>query len=199
MIVEKDTWFINGYISSFVIALLLFVAFLNIFHQQLVISVISFVLAIVLITGLTIVQPNQIIVVMFLGTYIGTIRKAGFMMTVPLTSKVKVSRKIQRFETENMHIQHAPHRPIQLSAVITYQIVDAAKALFTVDKYTEYMEMEAYLLTNNLATEKFKENKSVEIISLNEEIKQALQTNVQFAGIDILEVHCVPIDSSTSE
>lgn len=199
MIVERDTWFINGYISSFVIIVLLFVAFLNVFHQQMVIAVVSFVLAIVLITGLTIVQPNEIIVVMFLGMYIGTIRKAGWIMTVPLTKKVKVSRKIRRFTTDDMLIKSQQGDPIQLSSVITYQIVDAAKALFTVDAYTEYLKMEAYLLTNNIATVDFKKNPTIDIATLNEEVKQALQTGVQFAGIDIIDVHCVIFEGIRSE
>lgn len=93
MIVEKDTWFMNGYISSLVISVALLVAFLNIFHQQMVVAVISFLLAIVLITGLTMNQPNEIVVVQFFGMYVGSIRSTGWIMTVPLTRKTKVSQK----------------------------------------------------------------------------------------------------------
>src|SRR5690625_1979785 len=100
MIMEKDTWSINGYIGAVVITVLLFVAFLNVFHQQLIIAVISFILAIILISGLTVVQPNEIIVVTFLGQYIGTIRKPGWIMTIPLSSKRRLSRKIHSFETD---------------------------------------------------------------------------------------------------
>jgi len=196
VIVEKDTWFMNGYIYSFVILILLFIAFLNVFHQEIIIAVISFLLAIVLMTGLTIVQPNEIVVVQFLGTYIGTIRTAGWMMTVPLTTKAKISRKMQRFTTESMHIKNEQGEIIQLSAVVTYKIVDAAKAIFAVDTYTDYLNVEAYLLTNTIATTNFKKNQTIDITLLNEEVKAALQESVEFAGIDILEVHCIMIENT---
>jgi len=196
VIVEKDTWFMNGYIYSFVILILLFIAFLNVFHQEIIIAVISFLLAIVLMTGLTIVQPNEIVVVQFLGTYIGTIRTAGWMMTVPLTTKAKISRKMQRFTTESMHIKNEQGEIIQLSAVVTYKIVDAAKAIFAVDTYTDYLNVEAYLLTNTIATTNFKKNQTIDITLLNEEVKAALQESVEFAGIDILEVHCIMIEKN---
>lgn len=194
MIVEKDTWFMNGYISSLVIVVLLFVAFLNIFYQQMVIAIISFVLAIVLMTGLTIVQPNEIVVVQFFGMYIGTIRNAGWMMTVPLTTKSKISRKMQRFTTDDMYIKNQRSDIIQLSSVITYNIVDAAKALFAVDTYLGYLKLEAYLLTNTKATKFMKEESSIDMTALNQEVKQALQENIQFAGIDITDVHCVIVE-----
>ena len=196
VIVEKDTWFMNGYIYSFVILILLFIAFLNVFHQEIIIAVISFLLAIVLMTGLTIVQPNEIVVVQFLGTYIGTIRTSGWMMTVPLTTKAKISRKMQRFTTESMHIKNEQGEIIQLSAVVTYKIVDAAKAIFAVDTYTDYLNVEAYLLTNTIATTNFKKNQTIDITLLNEEVKAALQESVEFAGIDILEVHCIMIENT---
>lgn len=191
MIVEKDTWFMNGYISSFVIALLLFIAFLNVFHQEIIIAVISFILAVVLMTGLTIVKPNDIVIVMFLGTYIGTIRKSGWTMTVPFTNKIVVSRKIRRFTTDEMTIQLQDGTRNQLSTVITYQVVDAAKAIFTVDDYIEYMKTEAYLLSNQIANEMYREQGLIDITTLNEEVKRALQSSVNFAGIDIVELHCI--------
>src|SRR5690625_4727527 len=98
MIMEKDTWSMNGYIDAIVIAVLLFVAFLNIFHQQIAIAVISFIFAIICISGLTVIQPNEIIVITFLGQYVGTIRKQGWVITVPFSSKKKVSRKVHSFE-----------------------------------------------------------------------------------------------------
>lgn len=195
MIVEKDTWFMNGYISSFVMIVLLFVAFLNVFHQEVIIAVISFVLAIILMTGLTIVQPNEIVVVQFLGMYIGTIRSAGWMMTIPLTVKTKLSRKVQRFETKPMYIKNAANECIQLSAVVTYQIVDAAKASFTVENFNEYIQLEAYILMNTIATEFLKNNSTQVFEPLNEELKNVLQRNVQFAGVEIITVYCLVLET----
>lgn len=191
MIVEKDTWFMNGYISSLVISVALLVAFLNIFHQQMVVAVISFLLAIVLITGLTMNQPNEIVVVQFFGMYVGSIRSTGWIMTVPLTRKTKVSQKIHRFTTETIHIQLKDDQLIGVSAVVTYKVVDAAKALFTVDAYLHYVKMEAYLLMNTIAIPFLKQEGTINMKEINEEMKHSLQKNVHFAGIEIIACHCV--------
>lgn len=193
MIVEKDTWFMNGYISSFVMIVLLFVAFLNVYYQEFVIAVISFILAIILMTGLTIVQPNEIVVVQFLGKYIGTIRSTGWIMTIPLTVKTKLSRKVQRFETKPMHIKNTNNECVQLSAVVTYQIVDAAKASFTVENFNEYIQLEAYILMNTISTQYLKDN-TQSFDTIHEELKNILQQNVQFAGVEIITVYCLVLE-----
>lgn len=191
MIVEKDTWFINGYISSLVIAVALLVAFLNIFHQQMVVAVISFLLSIVLITGLTMNQPNEIVVVQLFGMYVGSIRSTGWIMTVPLTRKTKVSQKIHRFTTETIHIQVEDNKLAGVSAVVTYKVVDAAKALFTVDAYLPYVKMEAYLLMNTIAVPYLKQEGAINMKEINEEMKHNLQKNIHFAGVEIIACHCV--------
>ena|SRR5699024_2973162 len=199
MIVEKDTWYINGYISSVVMIVLLLVAFLNIYHQEIVIAIISFILAIVLMTGLTIVQPNEIIVVQFLGKYIGTVRTIGWIMTIPLTKKTKVSRKVQRVETKPMHITNKNKELIELSAVVTYQIVDAAKATFTVENFNEYIQLEAYILINTQTNDYIKQSESIELASIQENLKDILQKNVQFAGVEIISVYAVILEINENQ
>lgn len=194
MIVEKDTWYINGYISSVVMLVLLLVAFLNIYHQEIVIAIISFILAIVLMTGFTIVQPNEIIVVQFLGKYIGTVRTIGWIMTIPLTKKTKVSRKVQRIETKPMHITNKNKEIMELSAVVTYKIVDAAKATFTVENFNEYIQLEAYILINTQTNDYIKQSESIELAPIQENLKDILQQNVQFAGVEIISVYAVILE-----
>lgn len=194
MIVEKDTWYINGYISSVVMLVLLLVAFLNIYHQEIVIAIISFILAIVLMTGFTIVQPNEIIVVQFLGKYIGTVRTIGWIMTIPLTKKTKVSRKVQRIETKPMHITNKNKEIMELSAVVTYKIVDAAKATFTVENFNEYIQLEAYILINTQTNDYIKRSESIELAPIQENLKDILQQNVQFAGVEIISVYAVILE-----
>lgn len=188
MIMEKDTWSINGYIGAVVITVLLFVAFLNVFHQQLIIAVISFILAIILISGLTVVQPNEIIVVTFLGQYIGTIRKPGWIMTIPLSSKRRLSRKIHSFETDCLTSKTKAGEQLQLSAVIIYQIVDAAKAIYEVDAYRDFLKVEANTMMKEKSMILNKEEQLGSINEQNKELKHALNERLQFAGINIVDV-----------
>lgn len=191
MIMEKDTWSINGYVGAIVIAVLLFVAFLNIFHQQIAIAVISFIFAIICISGLTIIQPNEIIVITFLGQYVGTIRKQGWVITVPFSSKKKVSRKVHSFETDNVMTKTYKGERICLSAVIIYQIVDAAKAIYEVDHYTAFLTLEA----NSMMKEKgmaMSLNEPLEDLDeQNVLLKKRLNERVQFAGIEIIDVRFI--------
>lgn len=199
MIVEKDTWYINGYISSIVMIVLLLVAFLNIYHQEMVIAIMSFLIAVILMTGLTIVQPNEIIVVQFLGKYIGTVRTIGWIMTIPLTKKTKVSRKVQRIETKAMHITNKEKEFMELSAVVTYQIVDAAKATFAVESFNEYIQLEAYILINTNINDYIKQTDSIELIPLQENLKDVLQKNVQFTGVEIISVYALMLERNENK
>src|SRR5699024_4251860 len=193
MIVEKDTWYINGYISSVVMLVLLLVAFLNIYHQEIVIAIISFILAIVLMTGFTIVQQNEIIVVQFLGKYIGNIRTIDWIMSIP-QKKTKEYRKVQRIENKTMHITNKNKEIMELSAVVTYKIVDAAKATFTVENFNEYIQLEAYILINTQTNDYIKQSESIELAPIQENLKDILQQNVQFAGVEIISVYAVILE-----
>jgi regulator of protease activity HflC (stomatin/prohibitin superfamily) len=82
----------------------------------------------VALNGFLVVQPNQAKVAVFLGRYMGTVRRSGFHWVNPLTSRRNLSLRIRNLDTDVLKVNDANGNPIEISAVITWQISDAAQA-----------------------------------------------------------------------
>src|SRR5699024_2034473 len=138
---EKKVFAINGYVGLIVmlglaaLSILLFVKGVNTKSVEAVngglvfLSIILAIIAYLFITSLTIISPNQAKVLIFFGKYIGTIRKAGLFMTIPLTRKVTVSLKVNNFNSTKLKVNDLDGNPIEIAAVVVYRVVDTAKAL----------------------------------------------------------------------
>src|SRR5690625_2097792 len=139
---EKDALFMNGYLGIVIIAILLAGTVFSALNQQWVVGVICLVFAILLGTGITLVQPNQSIVVMFFGKYIGSIRREGLVLTVPLTFRNTISLRVRNFNSNRLKVNDINGNPIEIAAVIVFKVVDSAKAVFDVDRYEQFVRSE---------------------------------------------------------
>jgi regulator of protease activity HflC (stomatin/prohibitin superfamily) len=110
------------------------------------------VLAAVASTGLTIVQPNQSRVATFFGRYLGTVRHDGFWWVAPLTARQRVSLRLRFFETEVLKVNDARGNPVEISAVINWQVADTAKATFDVDDYADFVQVQAETAIRHVAS-----------------------------------------------
>src|SRR5699024_4902416 len=129
MMKEKSALAINGYIGVLLIALFLGVGGFNIVKANIIVGIICLIIAVLLGTGITLVQPNQSIVVLFFGKYIGTIRKEGLILTVPLTVRRTVSLRVRNFNSNRLKVNDINGNPIEIAAVVVFKVVDAAKAV----------------------------------------------------------------------
>ena len=71
----------------------------------------------------------------FLGRYLGTVRRSGFHWVNPLTNRRNLSLRIRNLDTDVLKVNDANGNPIEISAVITWQVSDAAQAAFDVEDY----------------------------------------------------------------
>jgi SPFH domain / Band 7 family len=85
-------------------------------------------LLVLALNGFVVVQPNQAKVAVFLGRYLGTIRRSGFHWVNPLTTRRTLSLRIRNLDTDVLKVNDANGNPIEISAVITWQVNDAAQA-----------------------------------------------------------------------
>jgi regulator of protease activity HflC (stomatin/prohibitin superfamily) len=92
-------------------------------------------LLVVALNGFLIVQPNQAKVATFLGRYLGTVRRSRFHWVNPLTSRRHISLRIRNLDTDVLKVNDANGNPIEISAVITWHVHDAARAAFDVEDY----------------------------------------------------------------
>lgn len=163
-------------------------------QQQLFIAIPLFVIAFVLMTSITIVQPNDSLAVTFFGKYIGTVRESGFWMVMPFSVRKKVSLKVRNFNSIKLKVNDVEGNPIEIAAVIVFKVVDTAKALFDVDKYEQFVEIQSETALRHVASKYPYDNFSEEGYSLrgnaeevSRELASELQERLAIAGVEVIE------------
>ncbi len=99
--------------------------------------------SLILLTGLTMVAPGEARVLQLFGRYVGTIRNEGLCWVNPLTTRDKVSTRIRNHETENLKVNDLRGNPVQIAAVVVWQVSDTAQASFEVDDFVEFVAIQA--------------------------------------------------------
>ena len=108
--------------------------------------------AIFLIKGLMVIEPNYSIVLTFFGKYVGTVKQNGLQFVNPLYTKLKVSLRSQSIESTKLKVNDKLGNPIEIAAVILYEINDTYKAVFDVSNFNEYIRNQSEAAVRHLAT-----------------------------------------------
>ncbi|MFJ8476812.1 SPFH domain-containing protein [Kitasatospora sp. NPDC094011] len=108
--------------------------------------------SLVLLCGLVVVSPGQARVVQLLGRYRGTIRAEGLAWLNPFTSRRRISTRIRNHETETAKVNDADGNPIEMAAVVVWQVEDTAMAVFEVDDYTDFVAIQTETAVRHIAT-----------------------------------------------
>lgn len=159
-----------------------------------VLGVLMFVAMYFGFTSLTVVQPGETKVLQFLGRYVGTVRRAGLQLTVPFTTKRKVSVKVNNFETHELKVNDSDGNPVNIAAIIVWQIADTAKASFAVENSQHFVEVQAEAALRHVASTHPYDNAdpgeeslrgSTELVA--QELAEEVAARVAIAGIEIVE------------
>lgn len=110
------------------------------------------VTAIIIVKGLMIVDPNYAVVLTFFGKYVGTVKENGLQFVNPLYTKLKVSLRSQSMESTRLKVNDKLGNPIEISAVVVFQISDTYKAVFDVANFNEYIKNQSEAAVRHLAT-----------------------------------------------
>jgi regulator of protease activity HflC (stomatin/prohibitin superfamily) len=113
----------------------------------------ALLVAIVIVPGLFINQPNQSRVVTLFGHYSGTVRKNGFRWVNPLTLRVPISLRIRTFDSDVLKVNDAVGNPVEIASVINWQVVDTARAAFDVEDYEHFVKVQAEAAIRHVASE----------------------------------------------
>jgi regulator of protease activity HflC (stomatin/prohibitin superfamily) len=119
---------------------------------QLVLSGLIGVVLFICLFGLYMLEPNQAAVLSLFGRYVGSDREAGLRWNVPFYSKKKVSLRVRNFESGKLKVNELDGSPIEIAAVIVWQIVDSAEAVFNVDDYESFVHIQAESALRTMAT-----------------------------------------------
>ncbi|WP_170848239.1 SPFH domain-containing protein [Lentibacillus halodurans] len=201
---EKDAWMMNGYVGILAIAVLVAVTVMSFLEGQFVIGGIALVIAIVLGSGITIVQPNQAAVVIFLGKYMGSIRKEGIVITIPFSIRRMISLRVRNFNSSRLKVNDVNGNPIEIAAVIVFKVVDAAKAVFEVDRYEKYVEIQSETAIRAVATQYPYDTFTDKEMTLrgnaeevSEQLARDLQERLTVAGVEVIETRLTHLAYST--
>ena len=145
-----------------------------------------------------VINPNETAVLQFFGKYTGTVKTEGFRWFVnPLFEKTKMSFRIRNFESAKLKVNDVNANPIDIAAVVVWKVFDAAEAIFEVDDYDNYVQIQSEAALRAMATKypydviEEKDLGGVALSSHQEEVAQELRESVQArlsrAGIEVLE------------
>lgn len=154
-----------------------------------------FLLSLVAWNGLFVVQPNQAMVLTLFGRYLGSVKRDGWFFVNPLVSKKKISLRVHNFNSPQLKVNDADGNPIEIAAVVVWRVVDTARAIFDVENYTQFVEVQAETAIRHLASQyPYDEGQHPGEPSLRgsaDEVAQALKNELQarldLAGITVIE------------
>lgn len=202
--VEKQAWKMNGFFGILLIAIFLAFSGYLFFNEKFVLATVLLIVSIIFATGVTIVQPNQAVVVIFFGKYLGSIRTSGFFITIPLTIRKTISLRVRNFESKTMKVNDVEGNPIEIAAVTVFKVVDSAKAVFDVDDYKTFVKVQSETAIRHVATKYPYDNFDDGRMSLranaeevSNELQQELQERLGVAGVEVIEARLTHLAYST--
>ncbi len=188
----------NGYVSLVIFLVLLGGGIYVLLVNQNPWFVLALILAIFMIPGFVMVQPNNSRVLLLFGKYVGTIKKNGLFWVNPFYTKKKISLRASNFDSERLKVNDKLGNPIMISTILVWRVQDTYKAAFDVDNYENFVRVQTDAAVRKLASmypyDNFADEGHVEDITLRSsvnEVSEALEKEIDerlsIAGIEVLE------------
>ena len=202
-VTERKAWAIDGFVGLLLsilvllgaTALVVFPAVYALHWSLYVLAGLLFILAVVGLSCLTIVAPGQTRVLQFFGRYVGTVRRTGLSLVMPFTTKMKVSVRVNNFETSALKVNDAHGNPVEIGAIVVWQVADTAKATFAVEKYTSFVKVQSESALRHVTGTHPYDDFDGDVTSLrgstdvvSAELAHEVAERVAVAGVEILEV-----------
>jgi regulator of protease activity HflC (stomatin/prohibitin superfamily) len=156
--------------------------------------ILALLLTVFLLVGLFVVNPNEGRVLQLFGDYAGTARVPGLRWANPLYTKKRISMRVRNFESARLKVNDNEGNPIEIAAVVVWQVVDTAEAVFEVDDYNNYVKVQSEAALRNLATSYTYDAHDDEHISLRghtavvaDHLKKEVQDRLARAGVQVIE------------
>lgn len=160
----------------------------------LICSIIATMVVLIMWAGLFLVHPNEAKVLQLFGKYTGTVHEAGLKWANPFYAKSPVSTRVRNFESGKLKVNDSRGSPIEIAAVVVWKVFDTAEAMFEVDDYEEFVQIQSESALRNLSTTypyEPHEGEGTALRSHPTEIAQALREEIQErleqAGVTVIE------------
>jgi regulator of protease activity HflC (stomatin/prohibitin superfamily) len=195
VIQERPAWAISGGIGVLVIAACIAATIALAKSSTAWVSVLPAIAGLVVFSSLIIVQPGHTKVVRFFGSYVGTVRRTGLSWIVPLADRKSLSVRVRNFETNHLKVNDADGNPVEIAAIVVWQVADTAKASFAVDNFVDFISVQAESALRHVAVSHPYDDTTGAGTSLRGstdvvagELAGEVAERVAIAGLEIIEV-----------
>lgn len=196
---EKEVKSLSG--IPFLFGLLAFVAIvafllfsLNVKSLKILSLVLGSPFLLIGLSGLYKVEPNQSAVLSLFGKYIGTVRTSGLRFNNPFYTKKKISLRVRNFESGKLKVNELDGSPIEIAAIVVWEVNDSAEAVFNVDDYESFVQIQSEAAIRAMATSYPYDQHSDGTISLrshpkeiSDRLRDEIQDRLAKAGINVIE------------
>lgn len=193
---EKITKAMSGYSILVLFFALLGIAVFSGINQMPIPAILLGTIAFFILPGFSVINPNEGLVITLFGVYKGTVKQNGFLWMNPFFTKKKVSLRAMNLNGSPIKVNDKVGNPIEIAAVIVWQVQDTAKAVFEVDNYFQFIAVQSEAAVRSLAGaypyDHFEDEESSITLRagtqiVNEKLEDELNERLSRAGILILE------------
>jgi regulator of protease activity HflC (stomatin/prohibitin superfamily) len=146
------------------------------------------------LSGLFQVTPGQARVIQLFGQYRGTVRESGLQWVNPFTKRVVVSTRIRNQESAQAKVNDADGNPIEIAAVVVWQVKDTAKAIYSVEDYSKFVAVQTETAVRHIASSYPYDSRGASVLSLRDNAKEITEQlsaeiadRVASAGVEVVE------------
>ncbi len=201
MFTEKEIKAPNGIMFIFVLLLLQAATIANVVNGftnksglQIILGIGVVIVVFICWFGFFMVNPKEGRVLQLFGKYVGTVHSSGLRWANPFYTKARVSMRVRNFESGKLKVNDKNGNPIEIAAVIVWEVVDTAEAVFQVDDYEHFVSIQSESALRNLATSYAYDHHEEDDISLrsnpaeiSEALKKEVQERLDKAGVRVIE------------
>ena len=195
---EKELKASNGYIMLFVFLILFFGSIIGFIVLSNAWFILGIIIALFILPGLILVNPNGSRVLLLFGDYKGTVKQNGLFWVNPFYTKKKISLRARNFDSERLKVNDKLGNPVMISTILVWRVRDTYKASFDVDNFENFVVVQTDAAVRKLASlypyDNFADEGLDEDISLRSSVNEVsdalekeLEERLHIAGIEVLE------------
>ena len=153
----------------------------------------AIIFVIFMLPGFVVIRPNESLVLLFAGSYLGTVNSTGFYWIIPFTSRQRVSRRVINFNTNTTKVNDKSGNPIEIAAVVVWRVKDSARAVLNVNDYRDFVSVQSETAVRSLASRfPYDSEDGAESLrgspdQISSDLQNELAQRLEIAGVEVLE------------
>ena len=148
--------------------------------------------------GLFTVQPNQAVVLILFGSYVGTVRDSGWWWTNPFNTRRRLSLRVRSLNGHMIKVNDHAGNPVEIAAVVVWKVLDSAQAVFDVENFEDFVTVQSETAVRHLASAYPYDEYDHDTVSLrgstdkvSDALRAELQERLRSAGVEVIEARLI--------